>query len=144
VHATEAGEWRFGTSSDDGSALYIGDQRVVSNDGLHGMVERSGTIALEAGWHAVRVEFFERGGGAGLIVLASGPGTAYDVIAADRWMHGGTLPPSTDLNNDGKVDGSDLTILLGEWGGPGDADFDGNLIVDGADLTALLGDWFSG
>ena len=74
---------------------------VVNNDGLHGMVERSGTIALEAGWHAIRVEFFERGGGAGLIVLAGGPGTAYDVIPPDRWMHGGTLPPSTDLNGDG-------------------------------------------
>lgn len=144
VQAPEAGDWRFGTNSDDGSALYIGDQQVVNNDGLHGMVERSGTIALEPGWHAVRVEFFERGGGAGLIVLAGGPGTAYDVITADRWMHGGTLPPSTDLNNDGRVDGSDLTILLGEWGGPGDADFDGNGIVDGVDLARMLGDWFSG
>ena len=143
VHATVPGEWRFGTNSDDGSALWIGDRQVVDNDGLHGMVERSGTIALEAGWHAIRVEFFERGGGAGLIVLAGGPGVTYEVVPADRWRHGGTLPPSSDLNGDGRVDGGDLTILLGEWGGEGTADFDGNGVVDGADLSRLLGDWTS-
>ena len=130
-----------GTNSDDGSALYIGDKRVVDNDGLHGMVERSGTIALEAGWHAIRVEFFERGGGAGLIVLAGGPGTTYAVIPAERWMHGGTAIVPADLNRDGRVDGADLSMLLGEWGTAGDADFDGNGIVDGADLTTMLGAW---
>ena len=145
VHATEAGEWRFGTNSDDGSALYIGDQRVVDNDGLHGMVERSGTIALEAGWHAIRVEFFERGGGAGLIVLAGGPETPYDVIPASGWMHGGTLPPDSDLDGNGTVDGADLTILLSQWGvQSGSADLDGNGIVDGSDLAILLGDWTTG
>ena len=141
VQIPEPGEWRFGTNSDDGSALYIGDQRVVDNDGLHGMVERSGTIPLEAGWHAIRVEFFERGGGAGLIVLAGGPGTTYEVIPAERWMHGGSAIVPSDLNRDGLVDGADLSILLGEWGTGGEADFDGNGIVDGADLTTMLGAW---
>jgi len=61
------------TNSDDGSALYIGDQLVVNNDGLHGMVERSGQIALRAGKHAVRIEFFENGGGAGLFASVEGP-----------------------------------------------------------------------
>ena len=39
------------------------------------------------------------------------------------------------------VDGADLTILLGDWGGSGSADFDGSGAVDGADLTILLGTW---
>ncbi|MDG2029525.1 MAG: right-handed parallel beta-helix repeat-containing protein [Phycisphaerales bacterium] len=46
-----------------------------------------------------------------------------------------------DLNFDGIVDGADMTILLGSWGGPGSGDLDGNGIVDGADLTRLLGAW---
>ena len=33
-----AGQWRFSTVSDDGSALYIGDQRIVDNDGTHLML----------------------------------------------------------------------------------------------------------
>ena len=46
-----------------------------------------------------------------------------------------------DINGDGMVDGSDLTILLGNWGEPGAGDFDGDGVTDGADLTVLLGCW---
>jgi hypothetical protein len=47
-----------------------------------------------------------------------------------------------DANADGVVDGADLGMLLGAWGGaaPGlDLNFDG--VVDGADLGLLLGAW---
>ncbi len=64
---TDAG-YTFYTESDDGSQLYIGDKLVVDNDGLHGMVEKSGYIALEAGKHAITVTFFENAGGEDLIV----------------------------------------------------------------------------
>lgn len=47
-----------------------------------------------------------------------------------------------DLNQDGVVNGADLTILLGAWGtSDAIADLDGNGVVNGADLTILLGDW---
>ncbi|HMN97730.1 MAG TPA: integrin alpha [Phycisphaerales bacterium] len=46
-----------------------------------------------------------------------------------------------DLDGSGMVDGADLGILLGQWGGPGFADLDGNGVVDGADLGLLLGAW---
>jgi hypothetical protein len=45
-----------------------------------------------------------------------------------------------DFNGDGVVDGADLTILLGDWGGSA-ADLNGDGLVDGADLTILLGNW---
>ena len=45
-----------------------------------------------------------------------------------------------DLNEDGKVDGADLTLLLGCWGKPcGDINKSGT--TDGQDLTILLGNW---
>ncbi|MCA9284659.1 MAG: VCBS repeat-containing protein [Phycisphaerales bacterium] len=47
-----------------------------------------------------------------------------------------------DLNGDGTVDGADLGILLGNWGGKGIGDLDGNGMVDGADLGLLLAAWF--
>ncbi len=51
-----------------------------------------------------------------------------------------------DLNGDGLVDGTDLAILLGSWGGCGDceqcpADLDGNCEVDGGDMATLLAAW---
>jgi len=48
-----------------------------------------------------------------------------------------------DLDGDGLVDGTDLSILLGSWG-PCDqcaADINDDGVVDGDDLAALLGAW---
>ena len=136
-----AGQWRFSTVSDDGSALYIGDQRIVDNDGTHGMQERTGAIGLEAGVHAIRVEFFERGGGAGLIVkYAALVGRCRSFLEA-AWSHGGSLFQSPDLNGDGMVGGDDLSLLLSQWGSDGTADFDEDGIVGGSDLAYLLSYW---
>ena len=49
-----------------------------------------------------------------------------------------------DLNDNGTVDGADLTFLLGAWAETDSAaDLDGSGLVDGADLTVLLGAWGS-
>jgi hypothetical protein len=53
---------------------------------------------------------------------------------------------SGDLNNDGVVDGSDLLVLLQNWGECSDpqfcaADFNCDGTVDGQDLLTLLSDW---
>lgn len=47
-----------------------------------------------------------------------------------------------DFNGDGRVDGADLSMLLGAWGS-NDPSFDlsGDGVVSGADLTILLGNW---
>jgi hypothetical protein len=45
-----------------------------------------------------------------------------------------------DFNHDAQIDGADLTVLLGDWGGSS-ADLDGDNLVTGADLTELLGRW---
>jgi hypothetical protein len=49
-----------------------------------------------------------------------------------------------DLNGDGRVDGADISVLLGFWGlngRPVAADINGDGIVDGADLATMLGNW---
>ncbi len=47
-----------------------------------------------------------------------------------------------DLNADGHVDGTDLSILLAAWGQTGStADIDGSGVVDGVDLSSLLAAW---
>jgi hypothetical protein len=55
------------------------------------------------------------------------------------------LTPSNpaDINGDGAVNGADLAMLLGNWGGSGAGDLDGNGFVNGADLATLLGNWGS-
>ncbi len=84
VLVPKSGKYTFFTSSDDGSRLYIGKKLVVNNDGLHGMVEKNGTIELAAGPHPILVTYFDNGGGDGLNVTWSGPGMKKQKIAADR------------------------------------------------------------
>ena len=61
-----------------------------------------------------------------------------------------TEPIAGDANGDGRVDGSDVTILAGNWQygvtGTADAtwamgDFNGDGRVDGSDVTILAGNW---
>ena len=74
IKIAKRGVYTFYTGSDDGSQLFIGDELVVDNDGLHGMSEESGTIALDKGLHPISVTFFEKTGASDLKVSYRGPG----------------------------------------------------------------------
>lgn len=87
VEVPREGVYTFYTESDDGSLLYIGDTLVVDNDGLHGMAEQSGQIALQAGRHPIRVDFFEGLNDHGLVVRYDGPGIEKQEIPARALSH---------------------------------------------------------
>ena len=89
------GDYTFYTTSDDGSKLFIGDRQVVDNDGNHGDQERSGTIGLKAGVHALTIIYYQGGGGKSLSVSYGGPGVAKQLIpdAAFRRMPTTTTTP---------------------------------------------------
>jgi hypothetical protein len=55
--------YTFTTTSDDGSKLYIDGRLVVDNDFQHAPERKSGQIGLKAGYHNIRLEYFEAGGG---------------------------------------------------------------------------------
>ncbi|AKD56212.1 glycoside hydrolase [Spirosoma radiotolerans] len=74
------GTYTFYTTSDDGSKLLIGATEIVNNDGIHADQERSGTIGLKAGLHAISILFFQGAGGQTLIVSYSGPNLGKQVI----------------------------------------------------------------
>lgn len=78
-----AGIYRFSTRSDDGSKLFLSGIELVNNDGLHGMTEASGEIALQAGWHPIEVQYFQGGGDARLEVTWQGPGFKQAPISSD-------------------------------------------------------------
>ncbi|MCP3906339.1 MAG: hypothetical protein GY715_22180 [Planctomycetes bacterium] len=142
VTVPENGVYTFFTDSDDGSALYVGGDHVVANDGLHGMVERSGAMGLEAGAHPIRVEFFENGGGAGLIVSYQGPGVSKQPIPATAWSYAD--PCAFDLDASGAIDFGDVLQIVAQWGpcGPScPADLNGDGEVGFGDILAVIGVW---
>jgi hypothetical protein len=81
------GVYDFFTSSDDGSSLTIDGELVVDNDGLHGVTERSGQVALQAGFHRIEVRFFEAGGGDHLGVSWAGPDLPKQEIPGSVLFH---------------------------------------------------------
>ncbi|MFG0251565.1 MAG: alpha-L-fucosidase [Phycisphaerales bacterium JB038] len=66
VFAPQDDVYEFVLSSDDGSRLLIAGREVVDNDGLHGPEAKAGRIALARGWHPIRVQWFNKSGGATL------------------------------------------------------------------------------
>jgi len=61
------GRYRFSLISDDGSRLFVNRRSTVDNDGLHGMRNQEGIITLSRKKWKIKLEFFERGGGAGMV-----------------------------------------------------------------------------
>ena len=80
----------------------------------------------------------------GELYIADHGGQIYKIIPAAG--DGPCTPPPSpgDLNNDGRVDGADLGLMLAGWGTcgtPCPADLDANGVVNGADIGILLGNW---
>ncbi|MFO0837540.1 MAG: alpha-L-fucosidase [Phycisphaerae bacterium] len=87
IEVTSQGVYRFFTVSDDGSRLWIGDELVVDNDGLHGSVEKSGRIALATGRHAIRIAMFQKTGDVDLRVLWQQPDLPKGEIPTSALSH---------------------------------------------------------
>lgn len=59
IDIPEKGVYNFYTFSDDGSILYIDNKVVVDNDGSHSLRRINGKVALDKGFHKIKVEYFE-------------------------------------------------------------------------------------
>ena len=59
INIPEKGVYRFYTYSDDGSKLFIDGKAIVDNDGSHNARIAKGKVALDAGFHELRVLYFE-------------------------------------------------------------------------------------
>ena len=74
LRARETGVHTLHLESDDGSRLHLDGELVIDNDGLHGAIERSIQLPLAAGWHPIRLEWFNATGGLELSLEIEGPG----------------------------------------------------------------------
>lgn len=81
------GTYTFTTESDDGSRLFIDDKQVVDNGGPHAFIKKSGQVELSAGEHALRLEYFQGGGGSGCKLYWTPPGGSESVVSAEALSH---------------------------------------------------------
>lgn len=87
VEVPEDDYYRFALRSDDGSRLWVGGKLVVNNGGLHSPQERVGGIALAKGKHKVRVEWFNKTGGADLRLQWARLGRPWSDVPAESLSH---------------------------------------------------------
>ncbi|MCW5625793.1 MAG: hypothetical protein KIT73_13865, partial [Burkholderiales bacterium] len=93
----EAGPVTFHVTSDDGSKLFIDGQLVVNNDGVKTqMTEASGTRTLTAGWHDIRLDYFNRTGSAGIQLAYDPVNGPKQVIPAEVLLPESTALPIDD------------------------------------------------
>ncbi|MFC1604160.1 PA14 domain-containing protein [Planctomycetota bacterium] len=86
--------YTFTLDSDDGSMLYIDGSLVVDNGGAHSPTVVANSVALTAGMHSFRVEFYEDFGGPSGVDLHLPAGVTYtecDVIPAPGAILLGTI-----------------------------------------------------
>jgi beta-glucosidase len=67
--APSSGKYIIGTSSDDGTYLYLNGKRIVNNWGPHGVVTKTDTVGLEKDKsYDIKIEYFENVGGASVVL----------------------------------------------------------------------------
>ncbi len=124
--------YTFHLGSDDGSKLYIDDMEVVDHDGPHSFSEKSGTIVLSAGYHSIKVEYFEISGNKQLTLQYESLSNPIKTILPFSILRGklyGCTTSGTGNNNQFNLDSDNDGIPdIIEAGGT-DADNDGQ--VDG-------------
>ncbi len=132
--APRSGTYTFRTTSDDGSWLWVDGQPVVINYGLHGFVEKTGQINLDAGPHVLSFKYFERTGMAAVEYMVKLPGdTSFSVPQEGLFgnaFHIGTTfvqPPDLTLAAD-DLGGSGVTRLRYSWNGSSWNETSGNLL----------------
>ncbi|MFO0962111.1 MAG: hypothetical protein U0625_04315 [Phycisphaerales bacterium] len=124
------------------------DLAVQSNGGWHRhlsytLLAAAGAASPDAGVYLLPLQMYSTDPAVAasqtlLLVMDAGadPQSVADAAAAANAL---LSPCPADLDGNGVVDGADLGMLLGNWGGAGTGDIDGNGIVNGADLGALHG-----
>ncbi len=81
INLATTGVYTFGTTSDDGSMLWIDGNPVVNNNFYQGFTRRTGTITITTpGLHNIAVAYYQGGGGNGLLVDYTPPGGAVTAV----------------------------------------------------------------
>jgi hypothetical protein len=142
LHIPGTGLYTLSIESDDGSKLFIGDDLLIDNDGLHGMQERGASVGLEAGFHRLRVEYFQRFSNRGLVVRIEGAGLPRQPIPAGMWRNDRCI---ADWTFDGDVNTIDFLIFLADWNlrEPA-ADLNADGLVNSQDVVLFLNAWVAG
>ncbi len=112
-----AGSYKFRLLSDDGSKLYIDGNLIIDNDGTHGPSSKIGTVDLNMGVHAIRLEYFQGPRyDIALQLFVTAPGFAETIFATDAEPQD-TTKTTTTKTTDTSSDFGVKTVIPGAFKG---------------------------
>jgi len=110
---------------------------LINHDGVHGLVEKSATVVLEAGSHPIRLEWFKQYGDGALSLEFSGPGIPRQSIPDVYLSHSNT---EFSAGTTGVMPGLFFNAYAGSW--PRLPDFDRwPMLESGVATNFELGRW---
>jgi hypothetical protein len=98
LRIAQAGSYTFFLNSADGSRLVIDGRRVVDNDGLHDLLEKSGTGDLGQGDHDLELEYFSWVFVHACVLSWRGAGLSKQVVPSEVLFHEHGREPDTPLD----------------------------------------------
>ncbi|HEY1195506.1 family 20 glycosylhydrolase [Flavobacterium sp.] len=87
IFIQETGNYTFSTLSDDGSKLFIDNELIVNNDGIHWANEAYGSVKLEKGFHKLNISYFDLTGGTILNCFIQQEGKEKQEISASQLFY---------------------------------------------------------
>lgn len=69
IYVSASDIYDFTLKADDGAVLYIDGRKTVDISGVHTVTEGSGHLPLAAGYHKLRIEYFENGNGGSVLTF---------------------------------------------------------------------------
>ncbi len=87
IRIPQDGIYTFFLRSNDGSVLTLNDAELINNDGPHASDEIIATTSLRAGFHKIRLDYFQMGGGKELRLLWKGADFGKTAIPAAFLFH---------------------------------------------------------
>ena len=127
------GEYEFSLGSDDGSRLILDGETVVNAPKPQTFTARNAVCSLGAGFHRIRVEYFQRRGGAELWLKWRTPGEKdFSLVPPTVFFRALGVSATADTDGDGMTDWWECNFGLD----PADSS-DAGLDLDGDGLTNL-------
>ena len=87
IYIPETANYTISTLSDDGSKLFIDDELIVNNDGIHWLNEAYGVVQLEKGFHKLNISYFDQIGGTTLNCFIRQEGKQKEEIKASQLFY---------------------------------------------------------
>jgi len=84
IYIPETANYTISTLSDDGSKLFIDNELIVNNDGIHWLNEAYGVAKLEKGFHKINISYFDQIGGTTLSCFIQQEGKEKQEISASQ------------------------------------------------------------